>query len=53
MVSIPWETLTDLELICIESDLAFWRYINFMKPLGWKVLTIENFNLFFVRCEIE
>ena len=49
MVSIPWETLTDLELICIESDLAFWRFINFMKPLGWKVHMSENFNLFFVR----
>ena len=48
-VSIPWETLTELELICIEADLAFWRFINFMKPLGWEVHTSENFNLFFVR----
>jgi hypothetical protein len=49
MVSIPWETLTELELICIESDVPFWRFVNFMKPLGWEVHRVENFNLFFVR----
>ena len=49
MVSIPWKILTKLELFCVEADTAQWRFVNFMKPLGWKLHTVENFNLFFER----
>lgn len=49
MTSIPWHLQPELELICIEADLAPYRFVNFMKPLGWKLYQKESFNLFFVR----
>jgi len=49
MISMPWHLQPELELICIEADLAPYRFVNFMRPLGWKVLVQESHNLFFVR----
>lgn len=49
LCNIPWNKLTKLEMICIEADFAFNRYVNYMTPLGWKLYMREHFNLFFVR----
>jgi FkbM family methyltransferase len=49
MVGIPWQLLTKLEMFCIEKDVAPYRFVNFMKPLGWKLYIQEDVNLFFVR----
>ena len=49
MVSIPWHLLTKLEMFCIEADTTRHRFVNFMKPLSWKLLKQESHNLFFVR----
>ena len=49
MVGIPWQLLTKLEMFCIEKDVAPYRFVNFMKPLGWKLYIQEDVNLFFIR----
>jgi FkbM family methyltransferase len=49
MISLPWNSLTKLEMFCIEADLSYHRFVNFMKPLGWKLYTQEDVNLFFIR----
>jgi FkbM family methyltransferase len=49
MISMPWHLQPELELICVEEDLAPYRFVNFMKPLGWKLLKQESYNLFFIR----
>lgn len=49
MVSIPWHLLKNLEMFCIEEDVSHHRFVNFMKPLGWKVYRQENINCFFIR----
>ena len=49
ITSMPWHLQPELELICVESDLAPYRFVNFMKPIGWKLLVQESHNLFFVR----
>lgn len=50
MVSIPWQLLTKLEMFCIEADTPPYRFVNFMRPLGWKLHVQEDVNLFFIRC---
>lgn len=49
MVSIPWQLLTKLEMFCIEYDSTPYRFVNFMRPLGWKLHVQEDVNLFFIR----
>ena len=49
MISIPWNFLTTLEMICIEADTTYHRFVNFMKPLGWKLYIQEDVNLFFIK----
>lgn len=49
MVSIPWHLLTNLEMFCIEADVIPYRFVNFMKPLGWKLYIQEDVNLFFIK----
>ena len=49
MISLPWNSLTKLEMFCVESDLTPHRFVNFMKPLGWKLYIQEVVNLFFIR----
>lgn len=50
MVNIPWQLLTKLEMFCIEFDTPPYRFVNFMRPLGWKLHRQEDVNLFFIRC---
>ena len=47
--AIPWKKLKKLKLFCVEADLPWHRFVNFMKPLGWKLYQKESYNLFFVR----
>lgn len=47
LVTLPWDQLNDLELVCVEMDTNRDRFITFMKNVNFSFLTSAGSNLFF------